>query len=145
MNQGVIDASVALKWFLPDEAEGKKALDLLEGYLNGKVSLICPALLGYEVLNGLILAGRRGRIPKEIIETAFEGFLQLGIAIKDPFSCYSKLIRYCLPANLTAYDASYLVLAEAEKIPLITADEKLIRAVGKEFSWITRLMDFRIS
>jgi predicted nucleic acid-binding protein len=145
MNQGVIDASVALRWFLPDEAEGEKALELLEGYLNGRVSLICPALLGYEVLNGLIMAGRKGRIPKEIIETAFEGFLQLGIIIKDPFPSYSKLIRYCLQATLTAYDASYLVLAEAEKIPLITADEKLIKAVEKEFSWITRLMDFRIS
>jgi predicted nucleic acid-binding protein len=144
MNQGVIDASVALKWFLPDEAEGKKALDLLEGYLNGRVSLICPSLLGYEVLNGLILAGRRGRIPKDIIETAFEGFLQLGIPVKDPFAGYSKLIRYCVQANLTAYDASYLVLAEMEKIPLITTDEKLIRAVGKEFSWITRLVNFRI-
>ena len=144
MNQGVIDASVALKWFLPDEAEGKKALGLLEGYLNGRVSLICPSLLGYEVLNGLILAGRRGRIPKDIIETAFEGFLQLGIPVKDPFPGYSKLIRYCVQANLTAYDASYLVLAEMEKIPLITTDEKLIRAVGKEFSWITRLADFRI-
>lgn len=145
MNQGVIDASVALKWFLPDEAEGKKALDLLEGYLNGRVFLICPALLGYEVLNGLILAGRRGRIPKEIIETAFEGFLQIGITIKDPYPGYPKLIRHCLRANITAYDASYLVLAEMEKVPLITADEKLIRAVGKEFSWITRLVDFRIS
>ena len=145
MNQGVIDASVALKWFLPDEAEGKKALDLLEGYLNGRVSLICPALLGYEVLNGLILAGRRGRIPKEIIEKAFEGFLQIGITIKDPFPGYSKLIRYCLQANLTAYDASYLVLAEAEKIPLITADEKLIKAVEKEIPWIIRLNDFQIN
>jgi predicted nucleic acid-binding protein len=144
MNQGVIDASVALKWFLPDEAEGIKALDLLEGYLNGRVSLICPSLLGYEVLNGLILAGRRGRLPKDIIETAFEGFLQLGIPVKDPFPGYSKLIRYCVQANLTAYDASYLVLAEMEKIPLITTDEKLIRAVEKEFSWITRLVDFRI-
>ena len=45
---------------------------------------------------------------------------------------YSKLIQYCLQANLTAYDASYLVLAEAEKIPMITADEKLIKAVEKE-------------
>jgi predicted nucleic acid-binding protein len=144
MNQGVIDASVALKWFLPDEAEGKKALDLLEGYLDGHVSLICPALLSYEVMNGLILAGRKGRIPKEIIKTAFEGFLQLGIPIKDPFLGYSNLIRYCLQANLTAYDSSYLVLAEMEKMPLITADEKLIKAMGKEFSWITRLMDFNI-
>jgi hypothetical protein len=66
--------------------------------------------MGYEVLNGLILAGRKGRITKEIIETAFEGFLQLGITVKDPFPGYSELIRYGVQANLTAYDVSYLVL-----------------------------------
>ncbi len=65
--------------------------------------------------------------------------------IKDPFPGYSKLIQYCLQANLTAYDASYLVLAEAEKIPLITADEKLIKAVEKEIPWIIRLNDFQIN
>jgi hypothetical protein len=66
--------------------------------------------MGYEVLNGLMVAGRRRRIPKEIIETAFEGFLQLGITVKDPFPGYSQLIRYGVQVNLTSYDASYLVL-----------------------------------
>jgi hypothetical protein len=39
----------------------------------------------------------------------------------------------------SAYDASYLSLAESEKIPFIAADEPLHKAVKKDLPWVKRL------
>ncbi|MBI2934861.1 MAG: hypothetical protein HYY29_04745 [Chloroflexi bacterium] len=40
----VIDASVALKWYLPDEEDGDKALDILDGLASDSFALHAPAL-----------------------------------------------------------------------------------------------------
>jgi predicted nucleic acid-binding protein len=143
MKNVVIDASVVLKWYLADEEQGAKALELLDSYLKREIGLQAPHLLLYEVLNGLLLAGRKGRLSQEHIQPAFEGFLELGILFKDPVPHYSRMIRFGLERSITAYDAAYLSLAEAQKIPLITADEKLIRLAGKGTVPITSLADFR--
>jgi predicted nucleic acid-binding protein len=143
MKNAVIDASVALKWYLADEGQGEKALVLLEGYLKQRIGFLAPHLLLYEVLNGLLLAGRRGRLSNDKIESAIEGFLALGILFKDPSPYYSRIIQLGLERSVTAFDAGYLALAEGEKVPLITADEKLIKLVDKNTGWIISLADFR--
>ena len=37
---------------------------------------------------------------------------------------------WALRPNLTAYDASYVALAEGLRAPLLTRDERLVRAAG---------------
>ena len=78
MKNAVIDASVVLKWYLSDEQLGEKALTLLDGFLKQKIDLWAPHLLFYEVLNGLLLAGRKGRLLRENIDPALEGFPGVG-------------------------------------------------------------------
>ena len=38
-----------------------EALALLESYVRGEIRMVVPSLLGFEVLNGLLIASRRGR------------------------------------------------------------------------------------
>jgi predicted nucleic acid-binding protein len=140
----VIDASVVLKWYLADEGQGEQALVLLDGYLSQKIGLLAPHLLLYEVLNGLLLTGRKGRLAQDQVDPAFKGFLALGIVFKDPAPYYARMIQFGLENSITAYDASYLALAEGEKVPLITADEKLIKLVDKDTVRISSLADFRL-
>lgn len=142
MKSVVIDASVILKWYLSDEQHGEKALTLLDEFLKRKIGFLAPHLLFYEVLNGLLLAGRRGRLSKEDIDPALEGFLELGILFKDPSPYHSRMLQLGLDQAITAYDASYLALAEGEQIPLITADEKLIKLVAQNTVPIISLADF---
>ncbi len=136
MKSAVVDASVILKWYLFDETYGPKALDLLHRFITRELNILSPSLLEYEVTNGLIIAQKRGRIKEERILEAIEGFFDLQIDMKDLSHFYQRSLRYCKVYNRSLYDASYLALAEAEGIPLITADEGLFHAVKKDLKWV---------
>jgi predicted nucleic acid-binding protein len=136
LNQAVIDASVVLKWFLPDERYGEKALGLLNKFISDDLEIIAPSLLEYEVINGLVIAGRRSRIKEEKITFMVEGFLNLGIRMVNLSGLHSKVVYFCKAYNRSAYDASYLALAEGEGVVLVTADEGLYNSVKKDLSWV---------
>ena len=55
----VIDASVAVKWLLPEDGR-EEALRLQDLYQDEKIDLIAPSLLGVEVANVLWKRARRG-------------------------------------------------------------------------------------
>src|SRR5438876_3811095 len=84
----VIDASVALKWVLP-ENDTDKAERLRNDYLGGHLSLISPEFMALETLHALTRAERQGRIPagdggmcwQDILRTApsFQESLPLAI------------------------------------------------------------------
>ena len=139
MKRIVIDASVVLKWYLDDEDNGRPALSLLERYVSQELDIIAPSLLGYEVINGLAIAKKRGRIRADKLQMAVQGFMDLEISQKHISSFYPKVIHFYNIYNLSAYDASYLALADEESIPLITADERLYNTVKKDLHWIKRL------
>ena len=136
MKSAVLDASVILKWYLLDETYGQKALDLLHKFITKELNILSPSLLQYEVINGLIIAQKRGRMREEKILTAIEGFFDLQIDFKDLSYFYQRSLYYCRAYNQSLYDASYLALAETEGIPLITADEGLFHAVKKDLKWV---------
>ena len=141
MKRVVIDASVVLKWYLPDEAHGEKALSFLNGYMANTLIIVGPSLLEYEVINGLIIAHRRGRFNKEKVISAVEGFLNLGITLVNLSEFYHGAITYCNDYNCSVYDASYLALAREKGVDLITADERLYNNVKKDLDWVKLLDD----
>ncbi len=69
MSDFVLDASLALQWFLEDEAGRHYSLGVLD-HLATKRAVV-PALWLYEVGNGLLMAHRRKRITVDQID----GFL----------------------------------------------------------------------
>ena len=144
MRRIVIDASVALKWYLADEEYSQKALGLLDNYVSNELDILAPSLLEYEVINGLVIAKKRGRIQEDKILMAVDGFISLELKLKNLSLYYPKVIHYCKVSNRSVYDASYLALAEDEKIPLITADKGLFNAVKKDLKWIIWLGDFNL-
>lgn len=144
MNSVVIDASVVLKWYLLDEILEEKALALLENYYRDRIVLLAPELLAYELANGLVLAASRGRIPHEVVLDALKGFWSLRIKLVDAGQIYERLPYLCRTHQLTAYDASYVATAEIENAVLITADEKLHRAVKAGSGTAIRLGDLKI-
>ena len=143
MNKIIIDSSVVLKWYLADEEYSQKALELLDRFVAGQLSLLAPSLLEYEVANALIIAKRRGRVDWKDIFTALEGFVNLEINLKPLSAFYSKVLNYCKAYNVSAYDASYLALAEDEGTPLVTADKKLYNSLRK-IKWVKWIESFEV-
>ncbi|MEI7635848.1 MAG: type II toxin-antitoxin system VapC family toxin [Syntrophus sp. (in: bacteria)] len=143
MNRVVLDASVILKWYLPDELYGKNALDLLEKFTIGTLDVAAPTLLEYELVNALMFAGKRGRLGAGAVMTALEGFKCLGIPLLGPAGHYDRIIYYCHTYARSAYDGSYLALAERESRELVTADERLFNGVKAELPWVRWIGDLQ--
>jgi len=123
----VLDASLALQWFLVDEADRKYSLSVLSS-LSEKQTVV-PVLWFYEVGNGLVMAYRRKRIAQEQIA----GFLTRlkNLPIEAAPQVPAEVLD--LPAlaqthSLTNYDAAYLSLALRLQLPLATTDAALRRA-----------------
>jgi predicted nucleic acid-binding protein len=136
MKRMVVDASAILKWYLLDEAHGAQALVLLQQCTAGELEILAPSLLAYELMNGLVIAGRRARLDQNAISLSFKGFMSLGIRFYE-FSFFAdKMLQYCHLYGRSVYDSSYLALAEQEGVDLITADERLFNAVQKDLPWV---------
>lgn len=66
---------------------------------------------------------RAGELTPERAEAALDDFADLGIE-RYPHHLFLSRI-WALRANVTAYDAAYLDLAEALDAPLVTRDRRL--------------------
>jgi predicted nucleic acid-binding protein len=125
----VLDASLALQWFLEDEADRKYSLAVLAS-LSEKRALV-PLLWFYEVGNGLLMAYRRKRIALDQID----GFLVRLKALPIQAAQQTPAEILELPAlaqvrGLTNYDAAYLAVAKRFSLPLATTDKDLRNAAA---------------
>jgi predicted nucleic acid-binding protein len=125
----VLDASLALQWFLEDEAGRQYSLRILTS-LSTKRAVV-PILWFYEVGNGLLMAYRRKRITFDQVD----GFLTRLKALPIEAAQQTPADVLELPAlaqkhALTNYDAAYLALAMRLGLPLATTDADLRRAAA---------------
>jgi len=141
MKRAVVDASVILKWYLLDETLGAQALALLQQCTAGELEILAPSLLPYEMMYGLVIAGRRARLDQNTITLSFSGFMSLGIRFYDVSFFADKVFHYCRIYGCSVYDSSYLALAEQEGADLITADEILFNSVQKDLPWVRWIGD----
>jgi len=77
----VLDASVVLKSYLPEE-ESVQAQAIFKDRALGHVDLLAPALMSYEVINALLVALRKQRIGKARAEEILKEFIRLRIPIE---------------------------------------------------------------
>jgi predicted nucleic acid-binding protein len=115
----VVDASAALSALLNSGA-ARRAL--------ASEQLHAPHLIDSEVVNAI----RRGAAAKQLDAdagwTALDTFRRLGMTRYPAFSILDRIWE--LRDSLSAYDASYVALAELLDCNLLTADARLSRAPG---------------
>jgi predicted nucleic acid-binding protein len=121
----VIDASVTMPWFFPDEAKPftEKLLDSL-----GEQVLWAPTLWVLECTNVLQSAQRRRRIDaRRRAEVAAE-LSELPVRLDAETPDFVSLDRLAATQGLSAYGAAYLELALRRRLVLVSLDERLIAA-----------------
>jgi predicted nucleic acid-binding protein len=118
----IIDASVAVKWFIP-EPDSDKATKLRDRHIDGTLTLMAPDLLIYEVANALTY---HPELTTEDIKENIEALFMLDLDLIQPSSeLAASAAEKARKHKVSLYDSSYIALAEATSSPLITADAKL--------------------
>ena len=99
----VVDASVVLKWYLPDEQGVGQALSLLSGFVEGRLELHAPNLIDYEFVNAMWVAARRGRITVEDRDNAVDNFYNIEIIKADIKEFSDRLLKIATDHNRSCY------------------------------------------
>ena len=127
--EALLDTSVVVKWFVPEE-DSEKALSLRRAQEDRELQLYAPEVLLMELANALLYSSEfsAGEIIKAL-ETPFE----LNILL-IPFSldALNLSVTLSMAHNLTVYDSYFLALAQVMEIPLITADQRMLSRLTAE-------------
>jgi len=126
----VVDASVAAKWFLPDEPFTILALELLRMATIGTANFIVPDLFFSECGNILWKAARRQRLSAEETLSAIQVIGELHTVTVAASGLLEPTLQIARNHDRTFYDSLYIALAVQKKTTLITADEKLANATA---------------
>ena len=126
----VVDCSVLIAGFLPDEVETQAQL-LLEDLQYSKTLAAVPPLFYQEISNGLLMAYRRKRISQNILQQYLDVITILPITVDTAAATQGdtmkKVCELAEKHGLTTYDASYLELAVRLGLPLATLDADLYK------------------
>jgi len=141
MKDLIVDASVVLKWYLPDEQGVNQALSLLAEFIEEDLRLHAPNLIDYEFVNAMWVAGKMGRLTLEDRDAAVKNFINFEIIKVDIREISENLLRLATKHNRSCYDASYLALSEILKVSLVTGDKKLYNAVKSKITSVVWIED----
>ena len=131
----VVDANVAAKWLLPAAGEGliEQANRLAARHVRHELQLLAPDLIESEIGNVLWKAVRRNRIGAAEARTSLQQFAALAIQLVPASSMLDQALQIAIACDRSFYDSLYVALAVSNETELITADERLVNAIGARF------------
>lgn len=115
----VIDASAAVLGLLNDgEARAELAQE----------AVVAPYLADSEIVHAIRSRVLRGEVEERDAKRAIDVWGRLGLQRVGVSGLLDRIWE--LRGNLSAYDATYVAVAETFQAPLVTADGRLARAPG---------------
>jgi predicted nucleic acid-binding protein len=131
----VLDASVAAKWALPAIIEplADRADRFLRAYRDGSIKVIVPDLFWLEIGSFLWKAAKRGVITSALAGRALQAMLNRDFPTLQSRVVMPEAFKIASDFDRTIYDSTYIAMAVATGTELITADERLVNALGSRF------------
>ena len=140
----VIDANVALKLFI--EQPGSDLADALFSHLAGdsRTRFYVPEFFYAECASALANYVRLAGYTVEQAREAVNALLSLPFQAIPTKELTEDALNIALSHSVTGYDAFYVALSERINAPLVTADEKLVRAFANKPYSVQSLFTFKI-
>ena len=123
MSRFVVDASVAIKWYLPEPHDDCAARLRREG-----TDLDTPELLYAEIGNALWKRVRRGELTTEEAGRIVEAVSRQPLEVHPCRMLSGAALQIACSTGLTVYDSLYLATALLTDGRLVTADRRLFEA-----------------
>ena len=126
----VVDAGFVVAALADGGTDGRWAQELLSG-----ADLAAPHLMPVEAANVLRRVALAGDISHDAAALAHADLVALRVTL-FPYAPFAQRV-WELRANVTAYDAWYVAVAEALDSELATVDQRLSRASGCRCAFLT--------
>ena len=120
----VVDASVAVKWFVEEDLADEAA-----SLLRGSTPLHAPDLLVAEMTNAVWKKFVRGAITREQAEVFAVSIPYSPLQLTPSLSLHQRALDIAIDLRLSVYDCLYLACAELVSGRVVTADQALLRRV----------------
>jgi predicted nucleic acid-binding protein len=137
----VLDASVALKWVLP-EPLAAKALQLRDDFQKKAHELLAPDVFPAEVAHALTRAERKKVIPVGQAAAFLANIMRTAPALHSYLALLTRATDISSQARVGVYDCLYVALAEREACEFVTSDDKLVKNLQTQFPFIRDLKTF---
>ena len=134
----VLDSSVAFKWLVP-ELNTDKALRLLDDYQKAIHDLLSPDILPVETTHALTRAERQGRVTPAQGNQLFIDLMDQVPTLHSYLPLLPRAFAISSALRVGVYDCIYVALAEQEGCELVTADDRLVNNVQKQFPFVIHL------
>jgi predicted nucleic acid-binding protein len=135
----ILDASVAAKWFLPDETLESEARLVRDEALDDRLRLTAPSILWPEVAHAIVGAVRKKRFEAVQAREVSARFPRLRRIVDLADVDLEEAVDRALRVGVGAYEAQYLILTAKLGQTLITADRRLLErgtASGYDVVWL---------
>ena len=135
----VVDASVGIKLFLVEPLAGRAdhLFDTLAA--TSPARLYVPDLFYVECTNILWKYVRRFGYSPEAARQDVADLVRLPLLAVSTADLAEDALALAVEHGITAYDAAYVALAQRLSLPLVTADEALVRRLdgtGLDARWL---------
>lgn len=137
----ILDSSIAVKWELT-EIHSDKANLIRADFRQGLHDLLSPEFFPFEVAHALTRAERQGRLKVGQAGALWADTMLTAPALVPCLPLASRAIEISSQTRSGAYDCVYLALAEQESCEFITADDRLVNNLQKQFPFIRSLSSF---
>ena len=124
MRSVVVDSSVALKWFIPENLSEEAG-----SFLDARVELLAPDLIYPEAGNVLWKKVGRGEIEPRDARDILAALGRVPLSVVSSSLLVEAALEIALAHRRTVYDALYVALAVARESVFVTADDRLVGAL----------------
>lgn len=126
MSVFVVDASLVVKWFIPEanSVAARKWLDASHDY-------IAPDLVFPEAGNAIWKKVRRGELSPQDAQRLVHDLSAAGVEAVSMRALVSDAHALAVRAGITVYDATYLTLAVRLETQVVTGDDRFARKLAE--------------